>query len=82
MFIIKLTRGDKNMSVSKKIRHLLIERDMTAADLAKKLNTGASNLGQKMKRDNFSENELKEIAEALNCDYEIVFTMKDTGKKV
>jgi len=25
---------------------------------------------------------LKEIAEILNCDYDIVFTMKDTGKQV
>ena len=70
------------MSASKKIKHLLVERDMTMADLADKLNTGQSNLSQKMKRDNFSENELKEIAKALNCDYDIVFTLKDTGKQI
>ena len=70
------------MSVAKKIKLLLVERDMTMTDLAEKLDTGKSNLSQKMKRDNFSENELKQIAEALDCDYNIVFTMKDTGKQV
>jgi len=55
---------------------------MTMTDLAKKLNTGKSNLSGKMKRDNFSENELKNIAEILNCDYDIVFTMNDTGKQI
>jgi len=70
------------MSVSKKIKLLLVEREMTMTNLAEKLNTGKSNLSGKMKRDNFSENELKQIAEALDCDYNIVFTMKDTGKQV
>ena len=71
-----------NMSVAKKIKLLLVERDMTMTDLAEKLNTGKSNLSQKMQRDNFSEKELKEIAEVLNCDYNIIFIMNDTGKQI
>ena len=39
------------MSMAKKIRILLIERDMTMTDLAKKLETSKSNLSDKMKRD-------------------------------
>jgi len=70
------------MSAAKKIKILLIEREMTLTELAKKLNTGQPNLSGKMKRDNFSEKELKEIAEALNCDYEILFTTRDTGKQI
>ena len=70
------------MSVAKKIKLLLVERDMTMTDLAEKLNTGKSNLSQKMQRNNFSEKELKEIAEVLNCEYDIVFTMNDTGKTI
>ncbi|HMM05290.1 MAG TPA: helix-turn-helix transcriptional regulator [Clostridiales bacterium] len=70
------------MSVSKKIKLLLVEREMTMTELAEKLNTGKSNLSGKMKRDNFSENDLKKIAEVLNCDYDIVFTMKDSGKQI
>lgn len=70
------------MPASKKIKLLLVERDMTMTDLAEKLNTGKSNLSGKMKRDNFSEKELREIAEALNCDFDSVFIMRDTGKQV
>ena len=70
------------MSVTKKIKLLLVERDMKMTDLAEKLNTSKSNLSQKMQRDNFSEKELKEIADVLNCDYDIIFTTKDTGKQI
>lgn len=70
------------MSVLKKIKVLLAEREMTMTDLAKKLGTSKSNLSNKMKRNNFSEKELKEIAEALNCDYDISFIMRDTGKRI
>lgn len=70
------------MSAAKKIKILLVEREMTMTDLAKKLNTGLSNLSGKMKRNNFSEKELREIAEVLNYDYDIVFTDKNTGKQI
>jgi hypothetical protein len=39
-------------------------------------------MGDKMKCDNFSEKDLKKIAEDLNYDYEIVFTDRDTGKQL
>jgi hypothetical protein len=34
-----------------------------------------------MKRDNFSEEELREIAEALGCGLEITFIDNETGEK-
>ena len=70
------------MSVAKKIRYLLIEKNMKIKDLAKKLNTGPSNISNKLSQDNFSEKEIREIAEALGCSYEIVFFMRDTGKEI
>ena len=68
------------MSMAKKIRILLIERDMTMTDLAKKLETSKSNLSDKMKRDNFSEKELIEIADVLNSDFkdEMFVVRKDS----
>lgn len=39
-------------------------------------------MSDKMKRDNFSEKDLKKIAEVLNYDYDIVFTDKDTEKTI
>ena len=70
------------MSATKKIKILLVERDMTLTELSKLLNKSLSTMSDKMKRDNFSEKDLRKIAEVLNYDYDIVFTDKDTGKTI
>ncbi|MBU5449840.1 helix-turn-helix transcriptional regulator [Acetivibrio sp. MSJd-27] len=70
------------MSAAKKIKILLIEREMTLTDLSKKLNKSLSTMSDKMKRDNFSEKDLKKIAEVLNYDYDVIFTDRETGKQV
>jgi len=70
------------MTASKKIKILLVQRDMTLTDLAEKLGKSLSTMSGKMKRDNFTEKDLMKIAEALRCDYEAVFTDKDTGKQI
>lgn len=69
------------MSAAKKIKMLLVEREMTLTDLSKLLDRHLSTVSDKMRRDNFSEKDLKQIAEVLDFDYEIVFTDKHTGKK-
>lgn len=70
------------MSAAKKIKILLVEREMTLTDLSKLLNKSLSTMSGKMTRNNFSEKDLKKIAEVLNYDYDIVFTDKDNGKKI
>lgn len=70
------------MAMAEKIKILLIKKKMSQMILAKKLNTTSSNLYAKMKRDNFSEKELAEIADALDCDFEAHFIMRETGEKV
>lgn len=70
------------MGMAIKIRTLLLERKMTIKELAEKIGTNGNNLSNKLSRDNFSEKELQEIAEALDCDYDATFTMRDTGKKI
>jgi DNA-binding Xre family transcriptional regulator len=70
------------MSMAKKIRMVLLERDMTIKELAEKIGTNGNNLSNKLSRDNFTEMELSSIAEALNCDYDGIFTLRDTGKKI
>ena len=56
---------------AKLIRHSLVEKDLKVSDLARLLNTSYQNLDQKLKRDNFSEKEMLQIAEVLNLDLEI-----------
>lgn len=63
-----------NITTSEKIRIMCKRRGLTITELAKKLGTTGQNLSNKLKRDNFSENELIAIAEKLNYTYESHFT--------
>lgn len=69
------------MSMAKKIKILLAHKDMTITKLAEKLNVSQPNLSNKMKRDNFSEKELEEIAKVLGVQYEGFFILED-GEKI
>lgn len=70
------------MGMALKIRTILLERKMTIKELAEKVGTSGNNLSSKLLRDNLSEKELRDIAEALNCDYDGIFTFRDTGKRI
>lgn len=70
------------MSAAKKIKMMLVHRDMTLTDLSQLLNKSLSTMSGKMKRDNFSERDLRKIAELLNFDYEVIFTDRETGRKI
>ena len=70
------------LTAGEKIKILMRRRGMTLGDLAEKTHQSRQNLSNKMTRDNFSEKEIKEIADALECVYEPVFVMRDSGEKV
>ena len=61
---------------TKLLKIKLIEKDMTAKELAEKLKTSQQNISAKMKRDNFSEKEMQEIADVLELDLEIALKKK------
>jgi transcriptional regulator with XRE-family HTH domain len=63
-------------STSEKINLLLKRQNMTLSELADATGQSVQNLGNKMKRNNFKESELKKIAEALKCDLLIDFKRK------
>jgi transcriptional regulator with XRE-family HTH domain len=70
------------MSMTKKIRILLVKQgNISEAELARRLGQTPQNFYHKMKRDNFSEEELREIAKALDCGLEINFIDNETGEK-
>ena len=52
-------KGADKLSAAKKIKILLVEREMTLTDLSKQLNKNISTMSDKMKRNNFSEKDLK-----------------------
>lgn len=68
--------------MTEKIKIVLLKRKMTVSELAEKLGCTSQNLSGKFKRDNFSEKELSEIATALNCTFNVGFTLNDTGEKI
>ena len=70
------------MAMSEKIRIALVKRKISITELAANLGTSQSNLSNKLKRDNFSEKELIEIANILNCDFKGTLVMRDTGEEI
>lgn len=70
------------MSMSEKIRIALLKRKMSITELAGFIGTSQSNLSNKLKRDNFSEKELIQIADILNCDFKGTLIMRDTGEEI
>ncbi len=70
------------MALSEKIRILLVKRgNISEAELARRLGVSPQNLNNKMKRDNFTENDLQKIAEALDCTLSVSFKLNDTGEE-
>lgn len=70
------------MAMAEKIKIALIKRNMTLKELASRLNYTSQNLSGKFRRDNFSEKELAEIANALDCHFEGRFLRNDNGEEV
>ena len=70
------------LTMSEKIKVVLKRRGMTMGELAEKTGQTRQNLSNKMTRDNFPEKELRQIAEALDCELESYLVMKDTGDRV
>ena len=67
--------------ISEKIKIVLLNKNMSTSQLADLLEVTPQNLYNKFKRDNFSEKELKEIAAALNIEFEVNFIL-DNGEKI
>ena len=70
------------MGMALKIKIILLERGMTIKQLSEKLGYKGNNLYNKLDRDNLCEKELLAIANALDCDYDGIFTFRDTGKQI
>lgn len=71
-----------NISMTEKIKIVLVKKRMLNKELAEKLGWTFPLLSKKMKKDNFTQQELQQIAEALDCDLDISFTMREIGEKI
>ena len=70
------------LTFGEKIKVIMGRRGLSITELANKTGQSPQNMSNKMRRDNFSEKELKEIAAALDCTFETVFRMNDTGEEI
>jgi len=71
------------MGMAEKIRILLIKRgNISEAELARRLGMSTTNLYNRLKRDNFTEKDLKRVAEVLNCTFKAGFTLNDIGEEI
>lgn len=62
------------MSMSDRIRILLIKcGNLSEAELARRMGMSPQNFNNKMKRDNFTDKDLRLIAETLGCTYKNAF---------
>lgn len=65
------------MDITKMIKIMLVEEDMTQVELAEKLGTTQGNLSNKFRRNNFSVNEMLEIAKVLGRELKIEFVKRE-----
>jgi len=70
------------LTAGEKIKVLLGRRGMTIGQLAARLGVTGPNISNKIRRDDFGEKELREIAKVLECTYEAVFVMTDSQEKI
>ena len=70
------------LTFGEKIKIIMGRRGLTITDLAKKTEQSPQNMSNKMSRDNFTEKEVFEIADALNCDFDSSFIMRDSGEEI
>lgn len=71
------------MSMTETIRIALVKRgNISESELARRMNISPQNLHNKMKRDNFTETDLQEIAKALGLKLVILFEDPETGERI
>ena len=64
--------------MSEAIKLVMVKRNKTGKDLADALGCSSQNVYALLKKDRWSEEQLRKISEALNCDLKIGFQLRDT----
>lgn len=68
--------------MTENIKIVMLKRKINIKELAEKLGTTGNNMTNKFKRDNFSEKELIQIANALDCKLDIALIDNETGQRI
>ena len=68
------------MTISEKIRVLARRKGLPLQDLARLTNQSHQNLNNKLRRNNWTEEQTRAAADVLGCTVETVFIDKETGE--
>ena len=69
------------MSVEEQIKILCVKKDISLSELARLNNISPQNFSQKLKRNTLTVDDLKAIADKLECTYQTSFVLPN-GEKV
>lgn len=69
------------MTTSEKIRVLCVRSGISLSELARRINQTPQNFNAKLKRNTITQDELRQIAEALSATYEQYFVLPN-GEKI
>lgn len=65
------------LTVAEKLRLIMKRQNKNMGELADATGQSRQNLSNKFSRNNFSEKEIYDVARALGCSAEIIFTLPD-----
>jgi transcriptional regulator with XRE-family HTH domain len=65
------------LTIGEKIKIIMGRQNMTLSQLAEKIGQSRQNISNKMSRDNFTEQEAREIASALGAEFIGAFRFQD-----
>lgn len=65
------------MTIAQKLSMALSYKNISQAELARRIGTTPSNLNQKVKRNTLTKEELEQIAEVLGCQWRAEFVFED-----
>jgi transcriptional regulator with XRE-family HTH domain len=69
-------------SISKILKKILIDKNMTQTEVAKKLGTSKGNFNNQLNRDNYRLDDVIKIADILGYETNLVLIDKDTNEKI
>ncbi len=65
------------MTAGEKIKTIMLRQKVSMGEMAEGTSQSRQNLSNKMKRDDFSEKELRRMAAVLGCTVEVIFRDAD-----
>lgn len=69
------------MTISEQIKVLCVRKNISVAELARRIGTSPQNFNAKLKRETFTVADLDQIAEATNTNFERKFIL-DNGESI